>query len=162
MVSLKAMLLMRAGHKMAGRGAYEAAVEKYREAVTREPEMAQALAHLALAYAAVADYPHAVETAQRAIELARGEAAIFVLAGIALLDADDVEGADRAFAEARRLNPENDLAAKYGLLVAWMRGDASATSALSSKPLPDSQRFLARVLWQTEMQAAKAKDDSKH
>ena len=153
LAALQTMLLMRAGHKLSARGDYAAAIEKYRAAATHEPESAQALAHLALAHAAVADYPNAVAAARQAIKFSRGEAAISVLAGIALMDADDLEGAAAAFAEALKLNSENDLAAKCALLAAWMRGDASAAAELSKQPLPDSQRFLARVLWQTEKQA---------
>ena len=91
------------------------AIERYRQAIARDPQMAQAYAGMADAYSYLAEnfvvaprevMPKAREAAEKAVSLDDSSADAHVALGIVKLDYDrDREGGQREFLRAIRLNP---------------------------------------------------------
>jgi TolB-like protein/cytochrome c-type biogenesis protein CcmH/NrfG len=91
------------------------AVERYQQAIARDPKLAPAYAGLADAYAYLAEnfvepprevMPKAREAALKAVELDQNSAAAHTSLGIVLLDYDwDIAAGQREFQRAMQLNP---------------------------------------------------------
>jgi TolB-like protein/cytochrome c-type biogenesis protein CcmH/NrfG len=91
------------------------AIERYRQAIARDPRLASAYAGLADAYAYQAEnfasapkevMPKAREAAHKAVELDENSAAAHTSLGIVLLDYDrDIAGGQHEFQRAIQLNP---------------------------------------------------------
>jgi protein O-mannosyl-transferase len=88
-----------------GRGA--AAVQYLEDAVQREPGSGFGLALLSLAYAQAGRSDDAAAAAEAGAERAAGDAAVFVYAGRAMLDARRPKDAEAYLTEAVRLNPSS-------------------------------------------------------
>jgi len=142
---------MRAGHRHAARQEWEEAAEQYAAAAAIRPTWAHPYLYLARVRAALGDRAGALQAAVQARQLAVGEPAVHLLAGVVFLDIGEHTLAAEALGEAARLSPGNDLARAYLALLRWRRGEAEAALAeLSQQPLPDSVAFLARLLLLTE------------
>lgn len=139
--------LLRSGQKLAGRGAHDEALLRFRGAIKLRPGLAPAHLHAALALCRLERFDEAVQAADRGAELAPDNPAIHLFRGRVLYDAGQVTDAQSAFARASALSPLNDLAEGYVLLCqAVSLNDTEPLEKLAAGVLPDSTPFQARLL----------------
>ena len=136
---------------MAQAGDREAAVARLRELLEPHPNHGFGQLHLAVTLADMGRQDEACIHAEKALELADARPAFFLFAGRVFLDAENYGAARNAFEQALELSPDNDLAQAYRIVVEWAGGNAEAAYKLDPESLPESNAFLARVLFLIEM-----------
>ncbi len=142
---------LRTGQRLARKGRFTQAVEKYRKVLAPQPRNARALLHMARALVAMGDREAAVEAARRALELKPDDPAFLILAGEVQLDAGNPAAAAGLFDRALKINPRNELARAYAHLAHWRKtGDRLWAEQLRDIGLPDSNAFLVRLLMTVE------------
>lgn len=130
------------------RGAFNRALEAFSRVLSRDPENGIAHAHLSLCLHQMGRPIGALEEATRALTYAPNIALAHAAQAVALLGLDDVTGARRATAEARRLDPENTDALVVSCMIELQDRDRkalrdAAEALLLADPTSEEGHFFA-------------------
>lgn len=113
-----AVQLIEQGDALKGKGEFEAAMTKYQEAVSKDPESAPALFKLAGMQLVQQQYAAAIVSFQRSLTLDPGNANAFVGMAVAYLHTGSYKLAEAALDEAVRLDPSKK--AEVDKVRAWI------------------------------------------
>jgi tetratricopeptide (TPR) repeat protein len=107
-----------AGLDLAGEGNYAAAIGRFEEAVTLDPDLADASYNLAIAYEKLGYHRKAASILDDLVSVAPENTAYRYALGASLYGAGDLEGAERAFLAALAVEPDH-LKSLYSLAVVF-------------------------------------------
>ena len=153
---LKALKLARRADRLRLAMRSSSAVAAAEQACRLAPDDPRLRIRLALAASANDQPQRAAEEAHVATRTSPRNAAAWLTLCTVLFDSENYEEAGSAAEMALRVSPENDLARGYCSLIKWIRRGARPSDfGLDPNSLPESPRFLARLLVTVEERTSK-------